>query len=344
MARFSGATWRPIPDNFTKGGQDAVNGVVIHIMDGSLAGTDSWFRNPAAQASSHFGTGRGGELYQWVDTGDRAWAQAGGNRTWLSVENEGRGGDSLTDAQINRCADVLRWAHEVYGVPLQVTSDPNGRGLGYHAMGGSAWGGHTSCPGSNIVAQLGEIVKRAGGSGGGTTPSRAQVTINGLVYGYGAHGDHVTQVGKALVAKGCGKHYTEGPGPNWTDADTLNYADFQRSLGFSGADADGVPGATSLTKLLGSLPGASVAKPAGYEPFPGAAFFQKSPNSPIVTAMGKRLVAVGCSAYASGPGSKWTNADRESFRKWQRKLGDAPAYCDGWPGKKQWDALKVPKV
>ncbi|MFJ8394382.1 peptidoglycan-binding protein [Streptomyces sp. NPDC094144] len=340
MARFSEASWRPIPVNYTADGQDSVQGVVIHIMAGTLAGTDSWFRNPAAQASSHFGTGKSGALYQWVDTADRAWAQAGGNRTWLSVENEGNGGDTLTNAQLDRCAAVLRWAHEVYGVPLQVATGVNGKGLGWHGMGGAAWGGHTSCPGSKIVAQLPEIVRRAGGSV--STPSRAQVTINGLVYGYGATGTHVTTVGKALVAKGFGKHYAEGPGPNWSDADTLNYSDFQKSLGFTGSDADGVPGPSSLKTLLGYLPGA--AAPTAYEPFPGDKWFKKKPNSKIVTAMGKRLVAVGCSAYASGPGSKWTNADKNSYAKWQRKQGYTGTAADGWPGRTTWDALKVPKV
>ncbi|WP_424213188.1 peptidoglycan-binding protein [Streptomyces sp. BI20] len=183
------------------------------------------------------------------------------------------------------------------------------------------------------------------GDSGPSGPSRAQVVINGLTYGYGATGDHVTQVGAALVARGFGSHYSEGPGPNWTDADTLNYADFQRSLGFAGSDADGVPGPSSLKTLLGALPGGSTpSKPAGYEPFPGEAFFKRHPNSPIVTAMGKRLVAEGCSAYRVGPSPEWGEADRASFRKWQVKLGDARAYCDGWPGKRQWDALKVPRV
>src|SRR5690606_1742503 len=57
-----------------------------------------------------------------------------------------------------------------------------------------------------------------------------------------------------------------------------------------------------------------------YEPFPGAAWFKRNPNSPIVTAMGKRLVAVGCSAYRVGPGRQWTEADRLSYQKWQLKL------------------------
>lgn len=161
MALMPGAAWRPIPANRTAGGQESVRGVVVHIMAGSYTGTDSWFRNPSAQASSHFGTSKAGALCQWVDTADRAWAQAAGNRDWLSVENEGQGGDQLTDEQLDRNAEVLAWAHAKYGVPLKVADGPSDRGLGYHAMGGSAWGGHTSCPGSKIVAQLSEIVARA---------------------------------------------------------------------------------------------------------------------------------------------------------------------------------------
>ncbi|MEU7584438.1 peptidoglycan-binding protein [Streptomyces sp. NPDC041068] len=176
-------------------------------------------------------------------------------------------------------------------------------------------------------------------TGGGSTPSRARVTIGGLSYGYGAKGDHVTRVGRALVAKGFGKHYSEGPGPNWTDADTLNYAAFQRSLGYSGSDADGVPGPASLARLLGATPG----KPA-LAPFPGAAWFRDEPRSPLITAMGRRLVAEGCGRYADGPGPQWTDADKRSYAAWQRKRGFGGADADGWPGKATWDALKVPAV
>lgn len=210
----------------------------------------------------------------------------------------------------------------------------------------------TECPGPAIYKLVNSGAFEPGTSSGGgstpadPTPSRAQVTIDGLVYGYDAYGSHVTQVGNALVAKGFGKHYAEGPGPRWSDADTLNYADFQRSLGYSGADADGVPGSSSLTKLLGTLPGGSTStpKPAAYEPFPGTAFFKRKPKSPIVTAMGKRLKAVGCATYSTGPGPQWTDADKASYAKWQRKCGHSGTAADGWPGKSTWDALKVPKV
>lgn len=182
MARMPGAVWHPVR-NYTRGGQDEVRGVVVHIMAGTLEGSQAWFDNPTAQASSHFGTGKQGALRQWVDTADRAWAQAAGNRTWISVENEGQGGDTLTPAQLDRNAQVLAWAHKKYGVPLRLASSPSDRGLGYHAMGGAAWGGHTSCPGSRIVAQLPEIVARAKRLV--TPPTKQEDTMDALdVWGY----------------------------------------------------------------------------------------------------------------------------------------------------------------
>ncbi|MFI8254072.1 peptidoglycan-binding protein [Streptomyces filamentosus] len=81
-----------------------------------------------------------------------------------------------------------------------------------------------------------------------------------------------------------------------------------------------------------------------YAPFPGAAYFRAQPNSPLVTAMGRRLVAEGCSRYRSGPGPRWTEADRQSYAAWQRKLGYFGADADGWPGKSSWDRLRVPNV
>lgn len=158
--RFSKAKWVPVR-NFAPDGQEAVLGLVVHIMDGTLEGSQSWFNNPDSSASSTFGTGKDGELRQWVDTKDRAWAQGSGNRTYLSIENEGRGGDSLTPAQIEANAQTFAWVCREYGVPVKLAAYVGDKGLAYHGLGGSAWGGHTSCPGSKIVAQLPLIVERA---------------------------------------------------------------------------------------------------------------------------------------------------------------------------------------
>lgn len=166
MARMPAATWRPVP-NCTKGGQQAVYGVVLHIMEGTLDGSDSWFRNPSSQASAHFGVGKDGRIYQWVDTADRAWAQSAGNRTWLSIEHEGHTGDTLTAAQLAATARIVAWAHQEHGVLLQPTDSVTGRGVGWHGMGGADWGGHYDCPGNPIKAQRAAIIAAA--KGGTTT-------------------------------------------------------------------------------------------------------------------------------------------------------------------------------
>jgi len=79
-----------------------------------------------------------------------------------------------------------------------------------------------------------------------------------------------------------------------------------------------------------------------YAPFPGAGFFHSGQKSPVITAMGRRLVAEGCDHYEEGPGPEWTDADRESYKAWQRRLGFKGKDADGIPGKVSWDKLKVP--
>lgn len=89
----------------------------------------------------------------------------------------------------------------------------------------------------------------------------------------------------------------------------------------------------------------STPTPTRYEPFPGRAFFHAGRHSPIVTAMGRRLVALGFGRhYHSGPGPDWTNADRENVRDFQLSRADLRGDADGYPGPKTWAALRVPKV
>nr|WSW67404.1 peptidoglycan-binding protein [Streptomyces sp. NBC_00995] len=101
-------------------------------------------------------------------------------------------------------------------------------------------------------------------------------------------------------------------------------------------------------RLSAPAGGASASRPAGgttaprYQPFPGASFFSGRTSSPLITAMGRRLVAEGCSSYAVGPGPRWTDADRRSYAAWQRKLGFRGSDADGVPGRTSWNALKVP--
>lgn len=87
-----------------------------------------------------------------------------------------------------------------------------------------------------------------------------------------------------------------------------------------------------------------------YEPYPGASFFLNGSRpalgkkSPIFTAMGKRLVAVGCGRYAVGPGPELGKADVNSYEAWQRKCGYTGTAAKWPPGKTTWDKLQVPNT
>jgi hypothetical protein len=174
IAQWSG----PAADNFGDG--DAIErepsdrmsghrGLVLHIAEGTYPGTIAWERNPDSDISSHWVLARDGRCVQLVDTDDRPWTQGAGNTEWLSVECEGRAGDLLTPVMVEVLAQLLARAHLEYGVPLQLADSPGGRGLGWHGMGGAAWGGHTGCPGAPIVAQRPEIIARAEEIVGGVT-------------------------------------------------------------------------------------------------------------------------------------------------------------------------------
>jgi hypothetical protein len=96
-------------------------------------------------------------------------------------------------------------------------------------------------------------------------------------------------------------------------------------------------------------PGPAPAKPK-YEPFPEPAFFMRGSkpalgkSSPIFTAMGKRLVAVGCGRYRVGPGPVLGQADVESYQAWQRSLGYTGSDAKWPPGPTSWNKLRIPKV
>ncbi|MED7951586.1 peptidoglycan-binding protein [Kitasatospora sp. NPDC058201] len=222
---------------------------------------------------SHFGVGYDGSVGQFVGTETRADANMRANRRAdgtgaVSIESasDDRSTDPWTDAQVRALIALGVWLHQRHDIPLRACPSSDAAGFGVHRMFPEWSDGGTACPGEVRARQFREvvlpgIVAEAGGGApvpppraDSTGPARYRVTLNGLEYGYGAHGPHVLEVGQALVRQGFGRHYQSGPDQDWRDADTLNYQDFQHSLGLSGPDADGVPGEGSLRRLLGRLP------------------------------------------------------------------------------------------
>jgi hypothetical protein len=66
----------------------------------------------------------------------------------------------------------------------------------------------------------------------------------------GADNPHVARLGRQLVTKGFGKHYTGGPGPHWGETDRRNVEAFQRAQGWRGLEADGYPGPETWRRLF----------------------------------------------------------------------------------------------
>lgn len=136
-------------------------GLILHVQAGNGA-LGGWFNNPAASASSTWWAGKTGGREQYGDPDrDKFWAQAAGNSTYHSIETEGIPSEPLTAAQIESVAQAFAWGHKRYGWKLVLAEKPGDPGLGWHGMGGKAWGGHTGCPGDKRKAQRAQILARA---------------------------------------------------------------------------------------------------------------------------------------------------------------------------------------
>ena len=155
----------PFPCINGRWGSGAMMGVVMHTMAGNLPGTVSWFNNPEAEASAHFGIDQQGNIHQFgpIGKGWIAWAEAAGNDAWYSIEHADNGdpGNPLTAAQITASAQLVECLSAFAGFPLQVSNSTSVKGYGWHGMGGEAWGGHFDCPGGVRKAQRSKIIALA---------------------------------------------------------------------------------------------------------------------------------------------------------------------------------------
>lgn len=106
--------------------------IVIHIMAGTLVGTDAWFKNPASQVSAHYGVGKTGEVHQYVKEEHGAWhagrvdkptwklIKAGVNPNYytIGIEHEGQPGDIWTEAMIKSTAQLIKEIAQRWNIPI----------------------------------------------------------------------------------------------------------------------------------------------------------------------------------------------------------------------------------
>src|SRR5687767_7992079 len=103
--------------------------VVVHIMEGTLAGTDAWFNDPRSRVSAHYGIGTDGTIHQYVGEADTAYhAGRRSQPVWklikptpnpnvytIGIEHEGRGDTPWTAPMYQASAALTseicnRWA------------------------------------------------------------------------------------------------------------------------------------------------------------------------------------------------------------------------------------------
>ncbi|WP_328925876.1 peptidoglycan-binding protein [Streptomyces sp. NBC_00190] len=180
----------------------------------------------------------------------------------------------------------------------------------------------------------------------GPKPGDSTVFPGTAKFGPGATNDHVAQLGRMLIERGAYRFYPKGAGRTWTEADRLATQAFQRAQGWTGADADGIPGAQTWRLLVEhqgkDIPPTVDAAPApgGARTYPGASVFRPGVSHAAVTALRRQLLKKGFGKYyTSGPGPSWGEADRRNVEAFQRAQGWRGASANGYPGPETWRRL-----
>ena len=123
--------WKPSPNISPRKEGAKISHLVLHIMDGTLAGTDAWFGLRQSSVSAHYGIGKNGEVHQYVPDEVVAWhagnrdlapgvvVPPGNPNDWsIGIEHEGRGTDtSLPDALYESSAQLVAMLCKKYAIP-----------------------------------------------------------------------------------------------------------------------------------------------------------------------------------------------------------------------------------
>jgi len=141
--------------------------IVIHIMDGTLVGTDAWFNDPNSHVSSNYGVGKSGEIHQYVAEADSAAAQGIVNKPTakvvkdnpgvnpnlfcISIEHEGFDGNKLTVAQKKASVELIADIAKRNNIPID-----KDHVIPHHSIRFSK-----TCPGSGVdIAELISLAKQ----------------------------------------------------------------------------------------------------------------------------------------------------------------------------------------
>ncbi|MGI5214703.1 N-acetylmuramoyl-L-alanine amidase [Plantactinospora sp. CA-290183] len=118
---YPDSRWVPAsPSNYNTGRSAAINQIIVHVTQGSYAGTISWFQNPASQVSAHYVIrSSDGEVTQMVRDGDTAFHVRSANSRTIGLEHEGFVDNPswFTDSMYRSSAALTRWLCDRHGLP-----------------------------------------------------------------------------------------------------------------------------------------------------------------------------------------------------------------------------------
>lgn len=150
-------------------------GVVLHVACSRKRSIFDYFNGPSKGIESHLYLRKDGTFEQYRSFGREADAQFKGN-SWIgaddrrygfiSIESQGMGPGTWSEAQLRAIQEFVLWASQEYGFPLRVVTTENPAdvthgGVGYHTMF-SDWSNVAgkTCPGARRKKQFDYVIRR----------------------------------------------------------------------------------------------------------------------------------------------------------------------------------------
>jgi len=303
---YPSALWVPASSqNYATGRTATINKVVIHVTQGSYAGSISWFQNPASQVSAHYVIrSSDGEITQTVRDSNTAWHARSANSSSIGLEHEGYVDNPawFTDAMYRSSAALTSHLAARYGIPKNRTSIV----------------GHSEVPGNDhtdpgVHWDWNYYMQLVGGSPG--TPGDSLTFPSYTLQQSGSSGAQVKAVQQLLNAQGYAAGTADGIfGPATKSATQA----FQRARSLT---ADGAVGTKTWTALLS----------AGTTP----ALARGSSGDAVKRLQRSLTAALGTTVGADGSFGATTESAVRSYQT-SRGLG-----VDGKVGPATWGALQA---
>ncbi|MFC8261669.1 N-acetylmuramoyl-L-alanine amidase [Streptomyces sp. NPDC057291] len=255
---YPSALWVPADShNFTVGRTATIDKVIIHVTQGSYAGSIKWFQDPTAEVSAHYVVrSSDGQITQTVRDSDTAYHAKEANASALGIEHEGYIDDPswFTDTMYRASAALTRALCDKYRIPkdrAHIIGHSEAPGTD-HTDPGRYWDWNRYMgfvEGDSSSGTSGSGSGDTGGSGGGSSSDGLGFASYTLLQS-GASGAQVTAVQQLLSTQG----YAAGAADGNFGAATLSAVKAYQTT--RGLPSGGIVGPKTWTALLsaGSTP------------------------------------------------------------------------------------------